>query len=65
MGFAKPLFASERTAALLLDMKAAEFRRLVEHGALPGPCRLDRWDVQELEAIMRGDAARNMEGLDL
>ncbi|MCF7700517.1 hypothetical protein [Loktanella sp. M215] len=65
MGMAKPLFASERTAALLLDMKPIEFRRLVDDGALPGPCRLNRWDVQELEAIMRGDAARHMEGLDL
>lgn len=56
MGQQTPLFASERTAAQLLDMKLVEFRALVQAGALPGPTRLDRWDVSELQAIMRGQA---------
>lgn len=48
-----PLFADAKTAAMLLSMKRNEFLRLVEEGALPGPCNLSRWDVQELQAIMR------------
>ena len=53
-----PIFASERTAASLLDMSVSEFRRLVAEGVLPGPCMLGRWSVEELTRIMRGDAAR-------
>jgi hypothetical protein len=60
-----PLFASARTAARLLDMSVAEFQRLVAEGALPGPCMLDRWHVPELERIMRGDAARYGQRLEL
>jgi len=52
-----PLFADAKTAASLLCMKRAEFLNLVEQGALPSPCRLNRWDVQELQSIMRGDKA--------
>ena len=52
----QPLFAREGRAAAALDMTCAEFRRLVEAGALPGPCRLDRWDMEQLAAIMRGNA---------
>jgi hypothetical protein len=52
------LFARDVTAARLLDMKPAEFRRLVEEGALPPPVKFDRWDVRELERIMSGDAAK-------
>lgn len=65
MPAARPLFARERTAAALLDMKPAEFRRLVQEGALPPPTRLDRWDVEQLMSIMRGDAVRTSQGLDL
>jgi hypothetical protein len=53
-----PIFASARTAARLLDMSVAEFQRLVAEGALPGPGPLDRWDVEELRRIARGEAAR-------
>lgn len=53
-----PIFASERTAAKLLDMDVREFQRLVAEGALPGPGPLNRWDVEELRRIARGDAAR-------
>lgn len=58
-----PIFASERTAAQLLDMKPAEFRALVDRGALPGPRRLgdlERWDVEELRRIITGEAAEGM-----
>lgn len=65
MGKHTPLFASEATAAALLDMKPAEFRDLVARGALPGPNKLDRWDVEELRAIMRGEAHRPKDQLDL
>ncbi len=51
-----PLFADMRTAAKLLCMKPAEFAQLVREGALPGPVNFDRWDVEELAAIMRGDS---------
>lgn len=50
-----PLFAKRSTAAKLLDMTPAEFQRLVDGGHLPGPVRHDRWDVERLSAIMRGD----------
>lgn len=49
-----PLFASAKTAAQLLDMTTAEFLQLVGDGALPGPVSFDRWDVVQIEAIMRG-----------
>lgn len=53
-----PIFASERTAAKLLDMSVGDFQRLVAEGVLPGPVGLGRWDVEELRRIVRGDAAR-------
>ena len=59
------LAAKERTAARLLDMDVAEFRRLVSAGALPGPARFDRWEVEELRRIMRGDPTRVDDELDL
>ena len=48
-----PLFADAKTAAMLLCMSRVEFLRFVDEGALPGPCNLKRWDVQEIQAIMR------------
>jgi predicted DNA-binding transcriptional regulator AlpA len=62
-----PIFASDRLAAKLLDMKPAEFRRLIEDGNLPGPREiggLERWDVDELRRIINGDAADGMGGVD-
>lgn len=57
---ATPLFASERTAARLLDMKPREFLALVSAGALPRPVKIggkfERWSVKELEAIKTGAA---------
>ena len=60
-----PIFASERTAARLLDMSVAEFQRHVRAGALPGPCGFDRWHVPELERIVKGDAARYGQRLEM
>ncbi len=54
-----PIFASEKTAAALLDMKPAEFRSLVERGALPRAQDFHgfpRWHVAQLEAIFTGSA---------
>lgn len=56
-----PLFATERTAAALLDMKPSEFKKLVEKGNLPPPVTLakdlERWDVEQLKAILSGSLA--------
>lgn len=55
-----PLFANERSAAAIFDMKPVEFRSLVEAGHLPGPKRIgefERWDVEELRKIASGELA--------
>ena len=55
-----PLFADERTAAALFCMKQKEFRALVDAGHLPRPKDLgglERWDMEQLQAIARGDGA--------
>ena len=55
-----PIFANERSAARLLDMKPTQFTRLVEDGHLPKPreiAGLKRWDIEELRRIIRGDVA--------
>jgi predicted DNA-binding transcriptional regulator AlpA len=47
----------------MLSMKPAEFRALVEEGALPRPRDiggLKRWDVEELSRVIRGEAAEGM-----
>lgn len=53
-----PMFASEATAARLLDMKPARFRELVEAGHLPPPFLVGgdrRFDVAELRRVIRGE----------
>ncbi|MBV1865821.1 MAG: hypothetical protein KUG74_15500 [Rhodobacteraceae bacterium] len=53
------LFANDRNAAALLDMKPAEFRGLVDDGVLPKPTKIggyERWDVEQLQTIARGEA---------
>jgi len=55
------LAVKDTTAARMLDLSAAEFRKLVSAGALPPPARIgthERWNVDQLRAILRGDAAR-------
>lgn len=62
------LAVRDATAAKMLDLSAHEFRRLVEVGALPQPCRIgghERWRVDMLEAVVRGDAALPAEDFDL
>ncbi|RJE83648.1 hypothetical protein D3P04_14645 [Paracoccus onubensis] len=61
----QPLFVRLETAAKLLDMKPAEFRQLVEAGALPGPVRHERWDVEQIRSIMRGDAVKPHEEFEI
>jgi hypothetical protein len=59
-----PIAVSDRNAARMLDMPTAEFLRLVSVGSLPGPVLIgghDRWIVDDLRAIVRGDAARPQE----
>ncbi len=58
-----PIFANERSAARLLDMKPAEFAQLVDTGHLPRPRKIghmNRWDVDELRRIITGEAAEGM-----
>ena len=59
MAHLTPILAGETKAAQLLDMKPADFAALVEAGHLPKPCKIgdfDRWDVDELRRIARGEA---------
>lgn len=61
------LFASDRSAAKLLDMKPDEFRGLVDGGHLPGPRDIGghkRWEVEELRQIINGHAADGLGGVD-
>lgn len=57
---AEPIFVTEATAAQLMDMKPAEFRKLVEAGHLPRPCEIApgmvRWQVDDLRKIASGAA---------
>lgn len=56
----EPIFATEVTAARLLDMRPAEFRRLVDAGHLPRPCEIApgmvRWPVDDLRKLATGEA---------
>jgi predicted DNA-binding transcriptional regulator AlpA len=68
MGKLTPLAVRAQTAAAMLDMPPAEFMRLVERGALPPPVRIgqhDRWNVDQLTAIIRGDAAKPNQEFEL
>ncbi|WP_280322696.1 helix-turn-helix transcriptional regulator [Sulfitobacter faviae] len=58
----------EATAAKMLDMPLAEFRRLVAADALPPPCQLggrERWRVKDIEAILNNSAALPDEDFEL
>ncbi len=69
MGKMEVMYASERSAARLLDMRPAEFRALVDAGALPPPVKiagkLERWSVGDLDAIVRGIKPKPVEDFDL
>lgn len=63
-----PLAVKAQTAAAMLDMPPAEFMRLVGAGALPPPVKIgqhERWRVEQLSAIIRGDAAKPSEDFEL
>lgn len=59
------LYASEQSAARLLDMRPAEFRALVDAGALPPPLKIagqiERWRVADLDAILSGQKPKPTE----
>ena len=59
-----PILAAEATAAKLLDLKASEFRRLVEAGHIPNGREiapgLVRWSVDDLRQISNGAAVDGM-----
>lgn len=68
MGKHDLLFASERSAAKLLDMRPAEFRALVDAGSLPAPIQIgehERWSVEDLDAIVRGRKPKPTEEFSL
>lgn len=59
-----PIFAKEATAAKLMDMTTAEFRKLVRAGHLPPGREIApgfiRWSADDLRAIVNGDAGSGM-----
>lgn len=62
-----PIFANERTAAQLLDMRPSEFLALVEAGHLPRAkdiAGFKRWDVRELHRIISGDCIDGMRNVE-
>lgn len=62
-----PLFANDKTAAQLFDMKLAEFLSMVDAGHLPKAkeiAGIKRWDVEELRRIARGETADGIGGID-
>jgi predicted DNA-binding transcriptional regulator AlpA len=68
MGTPRPIAVREAKAAEMLDMPASEFRRLVAAGSLPKPCVIgdhERWRVDQIEAILKGDAALPDEDFEL
>jgi hypothetical protein len=59
----RPILATARTAARLLDMKEARFRELVRGGHLPAPRDFageERWCVDTLRRIASGEASEGL-----
>lgn len=67
MSVSAPIFASELSAARLLDMQLEEFRALVQAGHLPRGRQIapgvHRWSTEELRRIASGEAAEGMGGV--
>jgi predicted DNA-binding transcriptional regulator AlpA len=64
MGHIAPIAVAEKNAAKMLDMRPNEFRNLVNEGILPRPRKVgpfERWDADELKAVMRGDGGDGFE----
>jgi DNA-binding IclR family transcriptional regulator len=67
MGKHTPLFATAKTAAALFEMTQGEFLALVEEGVLPRPQKIgpyERWETDELKAIVRGEKADGYEEIE-
>lgn len=64
MSFSRPLFTNEANTARLLDLSLEKFRECVRNGHLPRGREIApgeaRWDVEDLRAILRGDAVGGM-----
>ena len=58
MGKIHKAFLAAPTAAQFLDMKTSAFEALVAAGSLPKPKKFDRWDAEEITAIMRGQTPK-------
>ena len=55
-----PIAVKEADAAYMFGLKPAQFRGLVECGAMPSPVNVHgflRWRVADLEAVLNGEAA--------
>ena len=53
-----PQFATDKSAAKLLDMKPKQFRELVKSRCLPPPISigdLERWNMEEVYKAIRGE----------
>lgn len=62
-----PIYASERTAAQLLDMRPEALRKLVAAGHLPAPVRIgphERFDVAALVETLRGNRIEATGGME-
>jgi predicted DNA-binding transcriptional regulator AlpA len=59
-----PIAVGEKTAAKMLDLPIESFRSLVSDGTLPRPRSIgphERWDAEELRAIIQGQMINGYE----
>jgi predicted DNA-binding transcriptional regulator AlpA len=59
-----PIAVGEKSAAKMFDMDVRQFRDLVRKGVLPRPRQIgsfDRWDAEELRAVVRGQMVHGYE----
>ena len=64
----RPIALRETSAARMLDLSVAHFRRLVAGGALPPPVHLGDvclWRTDDLEAILSGEARKPQEDFEI
>ena len=59
-----PIFVTSKTAASFLEMREANFLTLVKEGALPPAGMFERWDVEQLRKVMRGDLTDGLEDVE-
>lgn len=61
-----PIAVGEKNAAKMLDLSLERFRSLVSDGVLPRPRKIgpyDRWDADELRALVRGQMTDGYENV--